>query len=57
MKLFYQHMAIFLNLSLTLSHIYPLQVENCDSKSQLVVDEDGLKGLNIKIYNEYFPPT
>ena len=32
------------------SHLHPLQVENCDSNSRLVVDEDdnvksGLKGL------------
>ena len=30
----------FLNFSLTSSHLYPLQVENCDSNSRLVVDED-----------------
>ena len=51
MKLVYQYMAIFLNFSLTLNHLHPLQVENCDSNSRLVVDEDdnvksGLKGLN-----------
>ena len=51
MKLVYQHMAIFLNFSPTSNHLHPLQVEeNCDSNSQLVVDEDdnvnsGLKGL------------
>ena len=33
-------MAIFFNASLTSSHIYPLQVENCDSNSRLVVYED-----------------
>ena len=33
-------MAIFFNFSLTSSHVYPLQVENCDSNSRLVVDED-----------------
>ena len=51
MKLVYQYMAIFLNFSRTLNHLHPLQVENCDSNSRLVVDEDdnvksGLKGLN-----------
>ena len=51
MKLFYQHMAFFVNLSPTSSHLYSLQVANCDSNSRLVVDEDdnvnlGLKGLN-----------
>ena len=33
-------MAIFFNFSLTLNHFHPLQVENCDSNSRLVVDED-----------------
>ena len=33
-------MGIFFNLSPTSSHLYPLQVENCDSNSRLVVDED-----------------
>ena len=33
-------MAIFFNFSPTSSHPYPLQVENCDSNSRLVVDED-----------------
>ena len=42
-------MANFFNFSLSLNHLYPLQVENCDSNSRLVVDEDdnvksGLKG-------------
>ena len=51
MKLANQFMAIFINFSPTLSHLHPLQVENCDSNSRLVVDEDdnvksGLKELN-----------
>ena len=51
MKLFYEYMVVFFNLSPTSSHLNPLQVENCDSNSRLVVDEDdndnsGLKGLN-----------
>ena len=33
-------MAIFFNFSLTSNHLHPLQVENCDSNSRLVVDED-----------------
>ena len=33
-------MAIFFNFSLTSSHIYPMQVENCDSNSRLAVYED-----------------
>ena len=40
MKMFYEYMVIFFNLSPTSSHLYPLQVENCDSNSRLVVDED-----------------
>ena len=50
MKLVYQYMAIFFTFSPTSNHLHPLQVENCDSNSRLVVDEDdyvksGLKGL------------
>ena len=40
MILVYQHMAIFFNFSPTSNHLRPLQVENCDSNSRLVVDED-----------------
>ena len=40
MKLFYQYMAIFCNLSPTSSHLHSLQVDNCDSNSRLVVNED-----------------
>ena len=37
-----------------LNHRHPLQVENCDSNSRLLVDEDdnvksGLKGLNATV--------
>ena len=39
MKLVYQYMANFCNF-FTLNHLHPLQVENCDSNSWLVVDED-----------------
>ena len=50
MKLVYQDMAIFFTFSPTSNHLHPLQVENCDSNSRPVVDEDdnvksGLKGL------------
>ena len=31
---------IFLHFPLTPRHLYPLQAMNCDSNSQLVVDED-----------------
>ena len=40
MKLVYQCMAIFFNFSPTSNHLHPLQAENCDSNSRLVVDED-----------------
>ena len=33
-------MGIFFNFSPTSTHLHPLQVENCDSNSRLVVDED-----------------
>ena len=39
-KLIDRYMAIFFNFSPTLNHLHPLQVENCDSNSRLVVDED-----------------
>ena len=35
-----QYMTILFNFSLNSSHLHPLQVENCDSNSWLVVDED-----------------
>ena len=38
-KLVYQYMAIFFNFQTTSNHLHPLQVENCDSNSRLVVDE------------------
>ena len=34
-------MTIFFNFSTASSHLHPLQVENCDSNSRLVVDEVG----------------
>ena len=40
MKLVYQYMAIFFNFSFTSNHLHTLQIENCDSNSRLVVDED-----------------
>ena len=40
MKLFYKYMTIFFNFSPTSGHLHPLQVENCDSNSRLVVNED-----------------
>ena len=40
MKLIDQYMAIFFDFWTTANHLHPLQVENCDSNSRLVVDED-----------------
>ena len=40
MKLFFQYLAIFFNVSYTASHLHPIQVENYDSNSQFLVDED-----------------
>ena len=40
MKLVYQYTAIFFNFSPTSTHLHSLQVENCDSNSWLVVNED-----------------
>ena len=40
MKLVYQYMTIFFDFCTTSNHLHPLQVENCDSNSRLVVDED-----------------
>ena len=55
MKLLYQYMVIFFNFSPTSSHLHPLQVENCDSNSRLVGDEDkdDVKS-DLKRLNEYF---
>ena len=39
MKLFYQYMAIFFNFSPPSNRLHPLQVENYDSNSRLVVDK------------------
>ena len=39
MKLVPQYMALFFTFSPTSNHLHPLQVENCDSNSRLVVDE------------------
>ena len=40
MKLVYQYMKIFFTFPPTSNHLHPLQVENCDSNSRLVVEED-----------------
>ena len=50
------YVTIFFNLSPSSSHLHPPQVDNCDSNSRLVVDEDdnvnsdsGLKGLTLRL--------
>ena len=43
---------IFFHLSPTLSHLYPLQVENCDSNSRLLVDEDDNGKLRLERVKE-----
>ena len=40
MKLFYGYTVVFFNLPPISNHLHPLQVDNCDSNLQLVVDED-----------------
>ena len=40
MKLIYQYIAIFFTFSPTSNHLHSRLVENCDSNSRLVVDED-----------------
>ena len=51
MKLVYQYMAIFITFSPTSNHLHPLQVENCDSNSRLVVDEDDSGKLRLERVN------
>ena len=48
MKLVYRYMAIFFNFSLTSKHFHSLQVENCDSNSWLVVDENDYGKLRLE---------
>ena len=56
MKLVYQYMAIFFNFSLTSNHFHPLQVENCDSNSRLVVDEDDNGKLRLERVKQFYQP-
>ena len=51
MKLVYKYMAIFFKFSPTSNHLYPLQAENCDSNSRLVVDEDDNGKLRLERVN------
>ena len=54
MKLFYQYMAIFFIIWATSNHLHPLQVENCDSNSRLVADEDDYDKLRIERVKETY---
>ena len=59
MKLVYQYMAIFFNISPTSNPLHPLQVENCDSNSRLVVDEDDngkFRPERVNMFNNHFNP-
>ena len=50
-------MVIFFHFSPSSNHLHPLQVENCDSNSRLVVEEDDngkfrferVRGLRVKV--------
>ena len=53
MKLVYQYMAIFFTFSPNSNHLHPLQVENCDSNSRLVVDEDDYGKFRHERVNPY----
>ena len=52
-KLVYQYMAIFLNFYTTSNHLHPLQAENCDSNSRLVVDEDDNGKFRVERVNPF----
>ena len=50
-------MAIFYDFYTTSNHLHPIQVENCDSNSRFVVDEDDngklrLERVNIRPLNQ-----
>ena len=53
MELFLNN-SIFFHLSPTLSHFHPLQVENCDSNSRLVVDEDDNDKFRLETVKQMF---
>ena len=50
-------MVISLTFSLTSSHLHPLQVENCESNSRLVVDENGTGKFSPERVGQYYRPT
>ena len=48
--------SIFFHLPPTSSHLHPLHVENCDSNSQLIVDEDDNGKLRLeRVKNSKIP--
>ena len=47
--------VIFFNLSPTSSHVHSLQVENCESYSRLVVDEDDNSKFRLERVNPFRP--
>ena len=55
MKLVYQYMTIFFNVLTTSNHLHPLQVENCDSNSRLVMDEDDNGKFRLERVKELTP--
>ena len=57
MKLVCQYIVIFLNFSLTANHLHPLQVENCDSNSRLLVDEDDHGKFNLERVKSWIRPA
>ena len=50
-------MVVFFYFSLTSSHLHPLQAENCDSNSRLVVDEDDNDKLRFERVNPFSVET
>ena len=54
MKLVYQYMVILFNFSLTSNHFHSLQLENCDSNSRLVVDEDDYGKLKLEMVKSMY---
>ena len=48
-------MAIFFTFSPTSNHLHPPQVENCDSNSRLVVDEDDNDKFRLERVNPMHP--
>ena len=55
MKLVYQYMTILFDFSPTSNYLYPLQVENCDKNSRLVVDEDDNGKFRLERVNVHLP--